>query len=54
MLLTNKILVDHRTCMLIEEFGLQYNKAKSLFLMHGSVKKVVDASCQQSDKDRIP
>ena len=29
--------------MFVEELGLDYGKAKALLLMHGSVKKAVDA-----------
>jgi N-acetylmuramic acid 6-phosphate etherase len=29
--------------MIIEELGLEYDKAKDLLLLHGSVKKAVDA-----------
>ena len=43
MQLTNKKLVDRGTRMLIEELGLDYEKAKALLLMHGSVKKAVEA-----------
>ena len=42
MQLTNKKLVDRGTRMLIEELGLDYEKAKALLLMHGSVKKAVE------------
>ena len=43
MQLSNKKLVDRGTRMLVEELGLDYGKAKALLLMHGSVKKAVDA-----------
>lgn len=43
MQLTNKKLVDRGTRMIIEELGLEYDDAKALLLMHGSVKKAVDA-----------
>jgi N-acetylmuramic acid 6-phosphate etherase len=29
--------------MLVDELGLDYGKAKALLLMHGSVKKAVEA-----------
>ena len=35
--------VDRGTRMIIEELGLEYDKAKALLLMHGSVKKAIDA-----------
>ena len=37
------LLVDRGTRMIVEELGLDYGKAKALLLMHGSVKKAVDA-----------
>ena len=41
--LINRKLVDRGTRMIIEELGLEYDKAKALLLMHGSVKKAIDA-----------
>lgn len=43
MQLSNEKLVDRGTRMLIEELGLDYEQAKALLLMHGSVKKATDA-----------
>lgn len=43
MQLSNKKLIDRGTRMLIEELGLDYDSAKALLLMHGSVKKACDA-----------
>lgn len=43
MQLTNKKLVDRGTRMIIDELGLEYDRAKSLLLVHGSVKKAIDA-----------
>jgi N-acetylmuramic acid 6-phosphate etherase len=43
MQLTNAKLVDRGTRMIIEELKLTYEQAKSLLLIHGSVKKAVDA-----------
>lgn len=43
MQLSNAKLVDRGTRMVIEELGLSYDEAKRLLLMHGSVKKAVDA-----------
>lgn len=43
MQLSNAKLVDRGTRMVIEELGLGYDEAKRLLLMHGSVKRAVDA-----------
>lgn len=43
MQLSNAKLVDRGTRMVIEELGLHYDEAKRLLLMHGSVKRAVDA-----------
>ena len=43
MQLSNKKLVDRGTRMLVDELGLEYDKAKDLLLLHGSVKKAMDA-----------
>lgn len=43
MQLTNQKLVDRGTRMLVEELGLGYHEANALLLMHGSVKKAIDA-----------
>lgn len=43
MQLSNQKLVDRGTRMIIEELGLEYDQAKTLLLMHGSVKKAVEA-----------
>lgn len=48
MQLSNQKLVDRGTRMIVEELGLTYSKAKALLLMHGSVKKAVDAYKGQS------
>lgn len=42
MQLSNKKLIDRGTRMIIEELGLEYDQAKALLLMHGSVKKAID------------
>ena len=44
MQLSNKKLVDRGTRMIVEELGLDYEKAKSLLLIHGSVKKAIDSN----------
>ena len=41
MQLTNQKLVDRGTRMLVDLLGLDYGKAKSLLLLHGSVEKVL-------------
>ena len=43
MQLTNHKLIERGTQMIMDELGLDYGKAKALLLMHGSVKKAVDA-----------
>ena len=43
MQLTNAKLVDRGTRMIVEELGQPYDDAKRLLLMHGSVKKAIDA-----------
>ena len=42
MQLTNKKLIDRGTRMIIEELGLDYDHAKRLLLMYGSVRKAVE------------
>ena len=43
MQLTNQKLVDRGIRMVADELGLDYEQAKRLLLLHGSVKKAVDA-----------
>ncbi len=43
MQLSNAKLVDRGTRMLVEELGLEYDEAKELLLLHGSVKKAINA-----------
>lgn len=43
MQLSNQKLVDRGTRMIVEELGLDYDQARNLLLMHGSVKKAVEA-----------
>lgn len=50
MQLTNQKLVDRGTRMLVDILGLDYGKAKSLLLLHGSVEKVLQET-QQPTKD---
>lgn len=42
MQLSNKKLVERGSNMIIEELGLSYEKAESLLLEHGSVRKAID------------
>jgi len=50
MQLTNKKLVDRGTRMIVDELGLDYEQAKNILLIHGSVKKAVDAFKLQNKK----
>lgn len=43
MQLSNQKLIDRGARMLVEELKIDYDKAKILLLMHGSVKKAIDA-----------
>ncbi len=43
MQLTNKKLVDRGTRMVARELGIGYDQAQRLLLLHGSVKKAVEA-----------
>jgi len=43
MQLTNNKLLDRGTRMIMEETGLDYDRAKALLLRHGSVRKAVDS-----------
>ncbi|MEJ2098128.1 MAG: N-acetylmuramic acid 6-phosphate etherase [Deltaproteobacteria bacterium] len=42
MQLTNQKLVERGTRMIMEELGLEQDKARNLLLIHGSVKKALD------------
>lgn len=50
MQLSNKKLVDRGTRMIMEELSLDYEQAKALLLMHGSVKKAIDAYNDKEQK----
>ena len=50
MQLTNKKLIDRGTRMIMDELGLDYDHAKRILLMHGSVKKAIDAYREEDDK----
>lgn len=43
MQLSNQKLIDRGTRMIIEELHLDYEKAKALLLLHGSVKSAIEA-----------
>ena len=43
MQLTNQKLIDRGTRMIVEELGVDYGKAHTLLLMHGSVRKAIEA-----------
>ncbi|MCH4183678.1 MAG: N-acetylmuramic acid 6-phosphate etherase [Prevotella sp.] len=43
MQLTNQKLIDRGTKMIVEELGLDYDHARRILLMYGSVKKAIDA-----------
>lgn len=43
MQLTNQKLVDRGTRMIVEELSLNYDQAKNLLLLHGSVKNAIDS-----------
>ena len=50
MQLSNAKLVDRGARMIVEELELEYEKAKNILLIHGSVKKAIDAYRQQNKK----
>jgi len=43
MQLSNAKLVDRGARMIVEELGLEYEQAKSILMIHGSVKKAIEA-----------
>lgn len=43
MQLTNAKLIDRGTRMIMQELGLEYEQAKNILLVHGSVKKALEA-----------
>ncbi|WP_321436075.1 N-acetylmuramic acid 6-phosphate etherase [uncultured Bacteroides sp.] len=51
MQLSNKKLVDRGSRMVSEELGMEYEQAKRLLLMYGSVKKAVDAYRAQQNNE---
>lgn len=50
MQLTNKKLVDRGVRMIVEELSINYEQAKNLLLLHGSVKKAIDSYKTGSEK----
>ena len=42
MQLRNKKLIDRGTRMIVEELGIDYGKARTLLMMHGSVKEAIE------------
>ncbi len=50
MQLKNKKLVDRGARMIAEELDLEYEQAKTLLLLHGSVRKALDAFEVKSEK----
>ncbi|NMB04792.1 MAG: N-acetylmuramic acid 6-phosphate etherase, partial [Bacteroidales bacterium] len=42
MQLTNQKLVDRGTRMIVDELSLNYEQAKNLLLLHGSVRKAIE------------
>jgi N-acetylmuramic acid 6-phosphate etherase len=51
MLLTNAKLIDRGTRMIMEESGLEYEQAKNILLVHGSVKKALEAYLHSSSHE---
>lgn len=49
MQLTNQKLVDRGTRMLVDELGIDYGKARSLLLLHGSVEKVLEMMSKEKN-----
>jgi N-acetylmuramic acid 6-phosphate etherase len=43
MQLTNQKLVDRGTRMIVDELEMNYEQAKNLLLLHGSVKKAIES-----------
>lgn len=49
MQLSNAKLVDRGARMIVEELGIDYEQARNILLIHGSVKKAVDDYRQQNN-----
>ncbi|MBP7211075.1 MAG: N-acetylmuramic acid 6-phosphate etherase, partial [Paludibacteraceae bacterium] len=43
MQLTNSKLIDRGTRIIVEELNIDYEQARNILLIHGSVKKAIDA-----------
>ena len=43
MQLTNQKLIERGTKMIVEELGIDNERARKLLLLHGSVKKALEA-----------
>lgn len=50
MQLSNAKLVDRGARMIVEELGIDYDQAKNILLIHGSVKKATEAYLLQHSK----
>jgi len=50
MQLTNAKLIDRGTRMIVDELKLEYEQARNLLLINGSVKKAIDSYNQQNKK----
>ena len=50
MQLTNQKLIDRGTRMIVDELGLDYNHARRILLMYGSVKKAIDTYRTEEEK----
>ena len=48
MHLNNKKLIDRGTRMIVDELHMDYDRAHALLLLHGSVKKAIDAYHKQN------
>lgn len=53
MQLSNAKLVDRGARMIVEELGIDYEHAKNILLIQGSVKKAVDAFKLQQNKKKL-
>ena len=43
MQLSNRKLVDRGTRMIVDQTGMPYERARRLLLLHGSVRRALDA-----------
>lgn len=50
MQLTNAKLVDRGVRMIVDELGIDYDHAKNILLINGSVKKAIDIYKSQNFK----